>query len=218
MPIAVLLDERDEFFDGLRLGDILQHALLALVEADAVDARADVAIVRVRHLARSIDDAAHNADFQALQMRRGRFYPRDSRLQVVERPSAAGAGDILRLADAPPRGLQDREGRAPHLRLGDMRSDEQEAVCPAVDEERTGIDSRLELEVLCQRVVVVPPDDDGEGDAGVGEFPEGGALLVEAVFALRREDEDGVPHGAEAFQSVVRQVLVFDFQKLVRVS
>ena len=56
-------------------------------------------------------------------------------------------------------------------RFGDVGSDEQEAVCPAVDEERTGIDSRLELEVLRQRVVVVPPDDDGEGDAGGFPFP-----------------------------------------------
>ena len=60
---------------------------------------ADVAEIRVRHLAGTIHDAAHDGDLHALEMRSGRFDFRGRRLEIEERPSATWAGDIVRLED-----------------------------------------------------------------------------------------------------------------------
>lgn len=91
LPVAVLLDEADQPLDRLLLRDIPQDAGLALVEADLPSAGAHITVVGVRHLARAIDDAAHDADLEPSQVGGGPLDLGDRRLQVVERTATARA-------------------------------------------------------------------------------------------------------------------------------
>ena len=111
-PIAVFLDEVNQPLDGCGLGDVHLDALLALVQADAAGSRSDVAVVGVGHLARTVDDTSHDADFQVGQVGCRLLDALYRRLQVKHRPAAAGARDKFGLADAQAGRLQDGVGQS----------------------------------------------------------------------------------------------------------
>ena len=64
LPVAIGLDEVDEVLEGLLLRYILFDALLVFVEDYFAGSRAYIAVVGVVHFTRTIDDAAHDADFE----------------------------------------------------------------------------------------------------------------------------------------------------------
>ena len=104
---------------------------------------ADVAEIRVGHLARAVDDAAHDGDLDALQVPGLRADALRRRLEVEERPAAARAGDELGLGDAGAGALQDVVGepqRAGRVRLG---LDAHQVADP-VAQEAPGEEARLE--------------------------------------------------------------------------
>ena len=90
LPVSVGLDELDELLHRFFFGNVLLDALLLLVETDFAAPGTYVAVVGIGHLARAVDDAAHDAYLQSLQVRRGSLDTGDGALQVVERASAAG--------------------------------------------------------------------------------------------------------------------------------
>ena len=100
LPVSVSLDELDELLYRLFFGNVLLDAFLLLVKTDFAASGTHVTIVGIGHLARAVDDAAHDAYLQPLQVRRGGLDAGDGALQVIERASAAGAGDVFGLAGA----------------------------------------------------------------------------------------------------------------------
>ncbi len=81
-------DQLDQPLVGLGRRDVLGHHLLADEEGDLARAPAHVAEVGVGHLARAVDDAAHDGDLDALQVPGARLDARGGLLQVEERASA----------------------------------------------------------------------------------------------------------------------------------
>ena len=149
----MLLDEVNQAVDGIVLGDIHLDALLALIQADASCRGTDVAVVGVGHFARSVDDTAHDTDFQVFEVGRRLLHAVHCRLQVKHRPAAARARDELRLADALTRRLQDGKGIAHHLGMimasGSLQPD---AVGTAVQQHGTQVGTRLDLQPLAGAV------------------------------------------------------------------
>ena len=67
-PISVSLNQVNQSFDRLRLRNEFLHASLSLVKVHLALRRTDLTIVGIRHLTRTIHDAAHDTDLQAFQM------------------------------------------------------------------------------------------------------------------------------------------------------
>ena len=105
LPVSVSLDELDELLHRFFFGNVLLDALLLLVETDFAAPGTHVAVVGIGHLARAVDDAAHDAYLQSFQVRRGCLDAGDGALKVVERASAAGTGNVFGLAGAQTTGL-----------------------------------------------------------------------------------------------------------------
>ena len=84
---------------------------LAAVEGYFALAHAHVAVVGVGHFAGAVDDAAHNADFDALEVVGALANHGGSLLQVEERAAAAGAANVFGLAHAGAGRLQDAEAQ-----------------------------------------------------------------------------------------------------------
>ena len=105
-PAAVGFDEVTSSSTPL-LRDARLDDLPAAVEGDQPAALADVAVVRVRHLAGAVDDAAHHRDVQPLQVAGGVAYLVEDGGQIELRAAAAGAGDELDLRPAQAERLQD---------------------------------------------------------------------------------------------------------------
>ena len=108
----MLLDEGDEAVDGIGLGDVHLDALLALVEADASSGCSHVSVVGIGHLAGTVDDAAHHADFQVSEVSCRLLHALHSGLQVKHGSATSWAGDKFGLADAQACRLQDSKGIA----------------------------------------------------------------------------------------------------------
>ena len=89
----MLADELDEAGDGLFLVYATDDAFLADVEIDATRAAADVSEVGVRHLARSVHDASHDGDLEALEVLQ---LGRDARLRNAV-PMEKGGAPVLDL-------------------------------------------------------------------------------------------------------------------------
>ena len=105
LPVSVSLDKFDELLYRLFFGNVLLDAFLLLVKTDFAASGTHVTIVGIGHLARSVDDAAHDAYLQSFQVRRSGLDAGDGTLQIVERASAAGTGDVFRLAGTQTAGL-----------------------------------------------------------------------------------------------------------------
>ena len=68
LPVATFLDEVDEMLDGLSLRYTLLDTLLSLVEIDLARCSTYIAIVRISHFARTINDTAHDTDLEPLEV------------------------------------------------------------------------------------------------------------------------------------------------------
>ena len=66
LPIAVAFQEVDESRQSFGGRDILDDKVLPFVKADTSHAGPDIAIVGIRHLARSIHDTTHDTDLETL--------------------------------------------------------------------------------------------------------------------------------------------------------
>ena len=109
------------------------------IEANLATTGTDVAVVRIRHLTGTIDDAAHNTNFQTYQMTGGSLDLGYGLLQVVERTTTARAGDILCLGELNAGSLKDAIGKVvKSLRvLKALMVLKYEVCCFSVDEQGT---------------------------------------------------------------------------------
>ena len=96
-PLAMLTDEVHQAVHGFRLGNVEFHRCLADVEVDLARRAADVAEVRIRHFAWAVHDAAHDGNFDTLEMLGAGFDTAGNGLQVEERATARGAGNVIGL-------------------------------------------------------------------------------------------------------------------------
>ena len=105
--------------------------------------RADVAEVRVRHLARPVHDAAHHRDLEPAQVSGDPLHARGRLLEIEQRPAARGTGDELGPRGAQPRALEDAVGE---LDVARERAEaaERDEVADAVAERRAEIDGDAE--------------------------------------------------------------------------
>ena len=106
-PLAVGFDELDETRVGFGGGDAFFDAGFADVEIDLSRGAADVAEVGVGHLARAVDDTAHDRDLDAFEMAGLRFDALGRALQIKERATAGGTRDVFGFRDANAGTLQD---------------------------------------------------------------------------------------------------------------
>src|SRR6478736_2143992 len=110
-PLAVFADQRDQTAIRLGLRNVVLDTVFTHVEVDLARRAADVAEVRVGHLARAVHDAAHDGDLYALEVAGLRADALRGRLQVEQRATAARAGDELGLRDTFAGALQDVVGQ-----------------------------------------------------------------------------------------------------------
>ena len=133
-------------------GDVLLDALLASVEAHPSASGTDVAVVSVRHLARTVDDAAHDANLQSFQVGGGSLDACQRVLQVEEGASAARTGDVFGLARPHAGSLEDAEGGSvDHGRRQRPLVVEEDAVAQSVKEQGAQVGCRLDLKVSASR-------------------------------------------------------------------
>src|SRR6266567_1840860 len=83
-PFAVLANQVHAPVHRLDFGDIEFNGGLADVEIDFARGAANVTEVGVRYLAGAIDDAAHDGDFDALEMLGARFDSGGDGLEIEE--------------------------------------------------------------------------------------------------------------------------------------
>ena len=87
-PFPVLLDQVHQAVHGFRFGNVELHYGLSDVEVDLARRAADVAEIRIRHLARAIHDAAHDRNLHTLEMLRAGFNAAGDGLEVEEGAAA----------------------------------------------------------------------------------------------------------------------------------
>ena len=103
----MLCNQLQQAFDSLFLGDVLGNTFLLLVERNLATTGTYIAIVGIGHLARTVNNTAHDAYLQTHQMAGGCLNLSDGFLQVIQGTSAAWAGDIFGLGELDASGLQD---------------------------------------------------------------------------------------------------------------
>ena len=159
------------------------------VEVDLVRRSADVAEVGIAHLARTVDDAAHDGDLHALEVRGRGADAGGGLLNVVVRAPAGGAGDVLGLRQAHARGLKDVEGEFRRL-LGIALRAHENGVADAVAEQRTDVEAARHggREALRQPEAVLEQNAVARRNEG-GEQAEG--LYDGHVDAVGHGDERG---------------------------
>ena len=141
-PVAVFFDEVDELVDGGGLGDVALDDLLAFVEGYLARTLSYIAVVRISHLARAVDDAAHDTYLDALEVLGARLYLLQGLLDVVLRAAARGAGDVFTLADTCPDSLKDAVGHG-NLLDGVFGEGDTDGVADAIDKQCTDAGSTL---------------------------------------------------------------------------
>ena len=90
-PFAIVGDELSESVEREVLVERTLDELFASVEGDFATACADVAVVGVGHFTDAVDDASHDANFEAFEVSEAGFDLCDGGLNVIERASAARA-------------------------------------------------------------------------------------------------------------------------------
>ena len=134
----MLFDEVDESVDGFVFGNVEFHRFFADVEVDLAGGASDVAEVSIGHLSRSVDDAAHHRDANSFEVS-GRFANALGRcLEVKERATTAGTGDIVGFENAGSAGLENVVGKAERL-SGCLFALNEDGVSYAVTNQRTDI-------------------------------------------------------------------------------
>ena len=88
--VPVTFNQCDEPFHSLFFGNVLQHTFLATIERDATATGTHIPIVGIGHLARSVDDTAHDAYLQSLIVGSGRLDAGYRCAEVIERAAATG--------------------------------------------------------------------------------------------------------------------------------
>ena len=111
-PIPITGDQIDQPVDSLGGFDAFVNDFLAAVEGDFVWTDTDVAVVGIRHFAGTVDDAAHDSNFDAFEVLGALADPCGRFLQVKQRSSTAWTTDIFRLGDAQATCLKNAEGCA----------------------------------------------------------------------------------------------------------
>ena len=172
LPVAVGFDEGDKLFDGVGLVDVALHDLAAFVEGYLACAGAHIAVVGVGHLAGSVDDAAHDADFDAFEVVGASFDLLERLLDIVLGAAAGGTGDVFALADACADGLEDVVGHGDFLD-GVFGEGDEDGVADAVDEECADAGSAF---VACL-----------EGVASLGDSEVDGIVHAEFLHLLDEE-------------------------------
>ena len=95
----------DEVLYRFFLGDVDTHRGMPDVKVDFSGGAAYITEVGIAHLARAVDDAAHDGNFDALQVTGCCANFLCSFADVVQSASAGGAGDVFRLAETYASGL-----------------------------------------------------------------------------------------------------------------
>jgi hypothetical protein len=110
-PLAVFADEVNEAVNGLFLWDVEFDGGLADVEVDFARRTTHVAKVGIGHFSRAVDDAAHDGDFDALEVAGAGFDAGGDGLEVEEGAATGGAGHVVGLEGAAAGGLEDVVGQ-----------------------------------------------------------------------------------------------------------
>ena len=111
-PIAAGAYQVNQFVNRAFCGDIAFDDVFALVERDFAGATAYIAVIGVGHFTRAVDNAAHNANFDAFEVVGVVSNQGGGFLQIEQGAPARWAGYVFGFGDAGARGLQDAEGRA----------------------------------------------------------------------------------------------------------
>ena len=109
------LNELKQAFDGFVLGNVLLYAFLSSVERYFATACSYVTIVGIRHFTGTVDNAAHDTNFQTHQVAGSGFYACDSLLQVVKRAPTARTGDVFCLGEFDAGGLENGVSKGDEL-------------------------------------------------------------------------------------------------------
>ena len=104
-PAVVFFDEFEEFVHGRFCRYVAFDNLLAAVEGDFPRAASDITVIGIGHLARAVDNAAHDPDFYALEVVGAASDSGGGLLKVEEGATTGGAGDVFGFGDASARGL-----------------------------------------------------------------------------------------------------------------
>ena len=132
--------------DGFFLRDILEDALFASIEGDALSSGSHVAVIGVRHLTGTVDDTAHDGNLETFILRGCFLHFRNGFLEIEERTSATRAGDILRLINTHARGLQDILAQEIEFRLREIRIDQRQYRCLELPKQTSALRCGLQAE------------------------------------------------------------------------
>ena len=88
--LSVLLDEAQQVFHCLALGDGFLYAGFLLVERNLAGTGTYITVVGVSHFAGTVDNATHDAYLQTLHVGSRCLYLGDGGAEVVERATATG--------------------------------------------------------------------------------------------------------------------------------
>ena len=104
--------EIHESLHRIPFGNIELHGLLPNIEVYLTGGSTDITEVGVGHFTRAIDDAPHDGDTHPFEVGSGSLDEGRCFLEVEERSTAGGAGDVIGLEDTDPGGLEDVVGEA----------------------------------------------------------------------------------------------------------
>ncbi len=102
-------DKSEQRGERLCRGYVFDYALLSAVDAHTARTRTDIAVIGIRHLSGTVDDASHHPYLESDKMSSGFLYLMQSTLQIEKSASATGARDIFGLCHAHSRGLKNVE-------------------------------------------------------------------------------------------------------------
>ena len=141
-------NEVDEGMDGFVFGDIPANHLLFFVQRDFSGPGADVPIVGVRHFTRAVDDAAHDANFDAFQVMRHRSDFGCGFLKVKQRPATTRTTDVFSFADARPCGLEYGKRHGVAFGQGGLRRIDPESIAKSINHGPAQIRGCMQSETL----------------------------------------------------------------------
>src|SRR5690554_4473622 len=147
-PIAVFAYQFYEFVHGIRSGNVSLYDLLLLVQGYFVVSGTHVTVVGVGHFARTVDDASHDADLNAFEVRSSGADHGRGFLKVEKRAAARGTGDVLRFADAGPRSLQNAERQGGEFTGRHEIGYDTDTVAETVDHERPEVGGGRETKAI----------------------------------------------------------------------
>ena len=146
-PIAAGAYQVNQFVNRAFCGDIAFDDVFALVERDFARSTAYITVIGVGHFTGTVDNAAHNANFDAFEVVGVASNQGGGFLKVEQGAPARRAGYVFGFGDAGARGLQDAEGRAGEgvivYLIGCI---EPQAIAEAIDEQSSAVCGGVEHE------------------------------------------------------------------------